>query len=204
MSLTKKGYGSQLRKLLYPDTTPDAKFSIQQAMLAFCQARDEYVKINILRNKTETHIVPSVWLSPFEDVAIQQDASGRYYTTLPAKTIATPRDIGVYHLWRTGCDDQLMVPVTPGFTGMYRNSAARGLEGEQGYYIQGSRIIYIQQMDVNKTVSMRLIAQSADLREYDYFPIDDSCLPEILRRALELYSVQKNIPPDTSNDGISD
>ena len=51
---------------------------------------------------------------------------------------------------------------------------------------------------------MDLIVESDDIDMYDEFPVDGSAMSAILSRAVELYSIQKGILPDSLNNGLSD
>ena len=53
-------------------------------------------------------------------------------------------------------------------------------------------------------LTVHLIPNHSELGEMDYFPIDDSCIGEIMRRAVELYMTQKSIPQDKMNNDISE
>lgn len=205
MSYTKLEIAQRLQSLLYPDTTVDAKLSVQEAMEAISEARDAYVKFNLLQMKGETNIVMGNWLSEFHDVEVKYDANrNRYYSNLPVGVISLPNDMGVYHVYFPDAEADLFIPVTPAMRAMYKHSLAKSLEGDYGYYLLEDRIWYTQKMPDNCTVSMNLVAQSADLGEYDYFPIDGSAVSEILQRAAQLLLPQREIPQDIRNNGISD
>ena len=202
---TKKKYAQQLLGILYPKPTDDAKLDIQTAMTAIGQARDYYVKYRILQDKVETNKVYGNWLSTFDNVAIAYDDNrSQYYSTLPVGVIGLPNDQGVYHVFFKNSPENIFIPVSPAMKSIYRGSVAQYLEGEYGYYLLENRLYYLQKMDVQKTVSMNLVAESDQLGELDYFPIDASCLPDILKMAIEIYGVQKAYTEDLTNNGISE
>lgn len=204
MSYTKLQIAQRLQSILYPSTTIDAKLTVQEAMEAISEARDYYVKYSILGMKPETNIVFSNWLSEFSGVEVKYDENKKkYYSDLPVGVISLPNDMGVYHVFFDGQEEELFIPVTPAYRSMYRGSLAVNLEGEYGYYLLEDRIWYTQSMPEDCKISMNLIAQSAQLGETDYFPVDGSAINDILKSAAELLGLQKQIPEDLRNDFIS-
>lgn len=204
--MTKLYYAQQLQDILYPTPSADAKMDEQVALAAISQARDEVVRTSVLQAKLETNIIPYNWLSSYVDedaVAIKKNSYGKYYVDLPVGVIGLPNDTGVRQVWLQGKEDELLKPVVGAFKGMFARQPALGLEGSMGYYLQGKKLYFIQDMEEGCKVEMRLLAQSADLDEYDEFPVDDSLIPTILERAIQIYSIQKGIPQDLTNDNIS-
>ena len=189
---TKIEIGQRLQSLLYPNTTPDAKLTIQEAMKAVSEARDEVIRLGVLGLKQETNIVLGNWLSEFSEVEVKYDSKRkRHYSDLPCGVIGLPNDMGVYHVYFDNQDEELFIPVTPAMRSMYRGSMAQFLEGDYGYYLLENKIWYVQDMPDDCRVSMNLIAQSGDLGEYDYFPIDGSLVQTVLERAAQLLGYAK-------------
>lgn len=202
---TKIEIGQRLQSLLYPNTTPDAKLTIQEAMKAVSEARDEVIRLGVLGLKQETNIVLGNWLSEFSEVEVKYDSKRkRYYSDLPCGVIGLPNDMGVYHVYFDNQDEELFIPVTPAMRSMYRGSMAQFLEGDYGYYLLENKIWYVQDMPDDCRVSMNLIAQSGDLGEYDYFPIDGSLVQTVLERAAQLLGMQKQITEDITTNNISE
>lgn len=205
MAYTKLEIAQRLQSLLYPETTEDAKLTVQEAMKLVSEARDEYVRNTIFANKGETNMVNGNWLSTFDDVDVKYDeVRCKWYTDLPAGVIALPEDMGVYQIWLCATPDDFLIPVSAGFMNMYRYSYAQMLEGKYAYFLIEDRLYYLNELDQNTKVGMNLIVQSADLGDMDYFPIDGSAIQPILQRAAELAVTQKNINQDVTNNGISE
>jgi len=203
--LTKKGYAEQLIDLLYPNVTEDAKLDEQVAQIAVSQARDAYVRNAVLANKFETNIIYGNWVSSFYKQPIQYDKERcEYYTELPVRVIALPNNAGVQRVFFKGRVQDEIIPVPMGFKSMFKLQIEADLEGEWGYYLNANRIYYIQDMNSDHTVSIDLIASAEDLDEDAYFPVDTSATQEILSAALQLYQLQKGIPEDVLNNGISE
>lgn len=200
----KRYYGDQLREILYPNATADAKFDIQSAMNVVGQATAEYVRNTILRNKAFTRTVYGNWVAEYDDVDIIHDEKRkRYYSQLPVNVISLPSDQGVYLVHYQGEPEEAFKPVSIGFLSSRKNSASKMLEGNFAYTLIEDKIVYIQDMNPDCKVTMYLIPNHSELGEMDYFPIDDSCIGDIMRRAVELYLQQKGISEDPINDNLS-
>lgn len=202
---TKRKFAEQLRNILYPNPTPDAKLDLQVAMTAVSQSRDEYVRNMIFQNKMETNIVYGNWVSSYNDVQIKYDKSRKeYYSFLPVNVISLDSDRGVQRVFRDGHPEDEYLPLPRGFKSMFSGSIAKSLEGESGFYLAGNKIIYVQNEDVDCKMCIDVVAQSEDIGMYEEFPIDSSATLQILTRALDIYKLQKGIPEDAINNGISE
>jgi hypothetical protein len=204
MSKTKRYYAEQLRDLMYPDVTHDAKFDLQVASAAVGQATAEYIRIAILQNKVETRIIPSNWIAEYNDVKVEFDSKRkRYYAKLPVGVITLPDDQGVYLVHYEGEPDKAFTPVTVGFLAATRHSDMEYLQGGLGHFLMEDKLVFIQTMKTDCNLTMYLVPNHSELGDFDYYPIDDSCVIPILSRAVEIYQIQKGIPEDKLNDGIS-
>ncbi len=202
---TKRKFAEQLRNILYPNPTPDAKLDLQVAMTAVSQSRDEYVRNMIFQNKMETNIVYGNWVSSYNDVQIKYDKSRKeYYSFLPVNVISLDSDRGVQRVFRDGHPEDEYLPLPRGFKSMFSGSIAKSLEGESGFYLAGNKIIYVQNEDVDCKMCIDVVAQSEDIGMYEEFPVDSSATLQILARALDIYKLQKGIPEDAINNGISE
>jgi hypothetical protein len=202
---TKLEIAQRLLSILYPSTTIDSKLTIQEAMKAVSQARDEFVRNNILAAKIDTNVVNGNWLSTFDKVPAKYDENRcKWYVELPTGIIALPEDMGVYQVWYCNHPEDFLVPVSTGFMNRYRYSYAQLLEGKFGYYLAENRLYLLQDATNETLFGMNLVSQSEDLEEYDYFPIDGASVQAVLQRAVELYSVQKQINEDILNNNVSE
>ena len=202
---TKRKFAEQLRNILYPNPTPDAKLDLQVAMTAVSQSSDEYVRNMIFQNKMETNIVYGNWVSSYNDVQIKYDKSRKeYYSFLPVNVISLDSDRGVQRVFRDGYPEDEYLPLPRGFKSMFSGSIAKSLEGESGFYLAGNKIIYVQNEDVDCKMCIDVVAQSEDIGMYEEFPVDSSATLQILTRALDIYKLQKGIPEDAINNGISE
>jgi hypothetical protein len=178
---------------------------LQVAMAAVSQSRDEYVRNMIFQNKMETNIVYGNWVSSYNDVQIKYDKSRKeYYSFLPVNVISLDSDRGVQRVFRDGHPEDEYLPLPRGFKSMFSGSIAKSLEGESGFYLAGNKIIYVQNEDVDCKMCIDVVAQSEDIGMYEEFPVDSSATLQILTRALDIYKLQKGIPEDAINNGISE
>jgi hypothetical protein len=156
----------------------------------------------------EGDIIPYGWLSHFgeqndKSVEIKKDDRDRYYCELPARVIQLNDDKGIRLVYPSGCPQTLVYPTLTSFSGMFNTSEVKNLGGRMGYYPKVDRIYFTQDMSKYKTVDMDLFAQAQSLGEDDPFPADDSIINMIMGRAQELWGVQKQIPADPINNGVS-
>jgi len=202
---TKRKFAEQLRDILYPNPTPDAKLDLQVAMVAVSQARDEYVRNMIFQSKMETNIVYGNWVSSYNDVEVKFDKSRKeYYSFLPVNVISLDSDRGVQRVFKAGFPEDEYLPLPRGFKSMFRDSIAKSLEGESGFYLAGNKIVYVQNEQEDCKMCIDVVAQSEDIGMYDEFPVDSSATLQILARALEIYRLQKGVPSDQTNNLISE
>lgn len=202
--ITKLGYAQQLINILYPSPTDDRKLREQEAALAISQARDRLLKREILQNKLETNSIYGNWLSTFFDNKTYFDKNlGKYAIKLPARPISLIGDMGVYHVFPQGEEENMFIPVTTGFSAMHLKTLSKMLGGNMGYYLDGNKIVFLNKISTDQPITIRMVAMGEDIPLDDYFPIDGSIEQEMLGLAVNLYSTQKQINEDIISDSIS-
>tara|TARA_S200002703_G_scaffold152188_1_gene152370 strand:- start:398 stop:1012 length:615 start_codon:yes stop_codon:yes gene_type:complete len=202
--ITKLGYAQQLISILYPTTTDDRKLREQEAALAISQARDILLKREILQNKRETNAIYGNWLSTFFDNKAYFDKNlNKYVIKLPARPISLIGDMGVYHVFPKGSEENMFVPVTSGFSAMHLKSLSSMLGGNMAYYLDGNKIVFLNELSKDQPITIRMVAMGEDIPLDDYFPVDGSIESEMLQLAVNLYSTQKQINEDIISDSIS-
>lgn len=202
--ITKLGYAQQLINILYPSPTDDRKLREQEAALAISQARDRLLKREILQNKLETNSIYGNWLSTFFDNKTYFDKNlGKYAIKLPARPISLIGDMGVYHVFPQGEEENMFIPVTTGFSAMHLKTLSKMLGGNMGYYLDGNKIVFLNKISTDQPITIRMVAMGEDIPLDDYFPIDGSIEQEMLELAVNLYSTQKQINEDIISDSIS-
>lgn len=202
-------YAQELLAILEPKKKPDSKMSEPAALAAVCQACDEVRKLEYLRSLNtpeQGDIIPNEWITSFTGdnaVDILKDDCGKFYSVLPASVIALTNDKGIRRVWRECDPENLIMPVLSGFKGMYNTSQIKNLGGRFGYFPRGRRIYYLQEMNLSEKVEMDLFASAASLDEDAAFPADESIINQIMQRAIEIWSVQKQIPVEPVSQSTS-
>lgn len=203
--ITKLGYAQQLINILYPSPTDDRKLREQEAALAISQARDRLLKREILQNKLETNSIYGNWLSTFFDNKTYFDKNlGKYVIKLPARPISLIGDMGVYHIFPQGEEENMFIPVTTGFSAMHLKTLSKMLGGNMGYYLDGNKIVFLNKISTDQPITIRMVAMGEDIPLDDYFPVDGSIEQEMLELAVNLYSTQKQINEDLATNNVSE
>ena len=99
------------------------------------------------------------------------------------------------------------IPVSPNFRSLYNNLGASSLEGRPGYWVERGKVFYqgLDKSDNLEEVSIKLIVASDEIHDEDeVFPIPADKEMEVIRLALEMYGLQKQVPSDEINDNIDE
>lgn len=205
MSKTKKLYAQQLISNLYPSPTADKKLEEQEAMLVVSQARDAIVKKYLYQNYAEDRTPFGNWLSYVDGIEILYDEDRCvWYSQLQVLPISFINNGGINTVWIGNNPDDTIKPVEASFLQRTKGRYS-GLENSLGYYLEGDKLIYVQDMrNIKKDVRMRLIADSSTLGVDDLFPIDGSVETEMMQLAIQFSSVQKQFPQDVISNGVSE
>jgi hypothetical protein len=204
---TKRDYAFQLMDLLYPTPTSDAKLEMDIAMLAISQAADQVRIEEIYRLKSlGSNIIPSNYLSTFDKNIFPKYDEGRceWYIDLPAKVLALPNNQGLQQVAFKKHREQVIRVVSPMYLSAFKNSLTKDLDGDYACYIDGWRIYFINDLDEETELLVRMLASANDIGEFDYFPIDGGIESRMLEKAASLYGVQKKIPQDLTNNNESE
>ena len=209
MSTTKYKLADQaLRILAGGDVQNSSDTQIREMMVVASQARDYIVRQEIweLMRMADDVDIPGEYITPYDDIEVKYDDKKKImYSKLPAKFLNLPRNMGVYQVSLTEDMWNAFIPVTPNFRSLYNGLGASCLEGRPGYWVEGSKIYYqgIDKTDNIPTVSLKLVIASDEVDDEDeVFPIPADKEMDVIRMALELYGVQKQVPNDEINDNI--
>lgn len=196
--------GEQLQKL-YGQKVVGSKISRQEAILAASQATNKVLRDLIYANKSQgVETIPYECFREYVLPVKLDNLRNKWYATLPIRTLESLfNNMGIYHVAPAADIDDLMVPLDSGFNSMFRGLDAFYLEGKLGYIPQKDRI-YLQGGDFNEDfeVYVRLIPDATSLQPDDQVPAPADLEIDIIQLALQLLSVQIQIPRDNQNDGI--
>lgn len=196
--------GEQVQKL-YGQKVVGSKISRQEAILAASQAINKVLRDLIYANKSQG--IDTIPYECFREyvLPIQKDSiRNKWYAKLPIRTLESLlNNMGIYHVAPSTDIDDLMVPLDAGFNSMFRGLDAFQLEGKLGYTPEKDRI-YLQGADFESDfkVFVRLIPDATSLSADDDMPAPADLEYEIIQLALQLLSIQFQVPRDNQNDGV--
>jgi len=196
--------GEQVQKL-YGQKVVGGKISRQEAILAASQATNKILRDLIYANKSQG--IDTIPYECFREyvLPIQKDIfRNKWYAKLPIRTLESLlNNMGIYHVAPASDIDELMVPLDAGFNSMFRGLDAFQLEGRLGYIPEKDRV-YIQGADFDEEFKLfvRLIPDATSLSADDDMPAPADLEYEIIQLALQLLSIQIQVPRDNQNDGV--
>lgn len=202
---TKRLLAEQVLKILTPRVTKDVKIDIRECELAVSQCRDN-IAVSVLTPaayQDEMDLFGGFVSQP-EAITVQKTNDGVYYATLPARPLDLPKNMGVYAVYGREDMSTQLFPVGINFTAMFKDNEARGLEGNTGYSLHTDRLIFHGDINDGDGLYVVLVKSGFDIPSRGFFPIPPSYEREVVRGALEMLSVEKQIPEDLINDGIDD
>ena len=200
--MTKNDIAFRALKQLFPRLTKDSKVLLREMAYCIGNARDEAIKNNAWSMMTiGEDIIWDGMISPYSDNTLTKESDCLYYLELPAKPLYLPKNAGIYQVTSSEDPSNPIIPVRPTFNVMYRNSLAKELGGQNGYYQIGNRI-YITTNNVTEDtkIDLLLIAQSEDIDDNAYFPFPADMENQIIKMAIEQFSPTVTIPEDNSDN----
>jgi len=211
MSTTKYKLADQALRILSGGAIQNAtETQVREMMIAVSQARDYIVRQEMwmLINQADNFDVPGEYITTYDDIEVKNDEKHKImWSKLPAKYLNLPRNMGVYSVSLTEDLWNAFIPVSPNFRSLYNGLGASCLEDRIGYWVERGKI-YFQGMDQSDNigkVSIKLIVSSSEIDDEDeVFPIPADKEMEVIKLALEMYGVQKQIPKDQINDNIDE
>lgn len=205
--VTKRRYGEQLLKLLNGGSyTPDSKITLRQAMLAVAQSRDKLARDTMwqLKNYDDCHDIYAQFLVDYQ-AETKEMPNGRKGVYIPLKwrAINLINNEGIHEVFftedETDYDNQL-VPLPTGFNSLYRG--IYDLEGHIGYIPEKNRLVLVGYDTPGAKITVKMVASSVDMDEYDMFPLPGDMEYDMQAMALELLGVPKNAAQDIINDNV--
>ena len=118
--------------------------------------------------------------------------------------LALPNNQGLQQVAFKKHREQVIRVVSPMYLSAFKNSLTKDLDGDYACYIDGWRIYFINDLDEETELLVRMLASANDIGEFDYFPIDGGIESRMLEKAASLYGVQKKIPQDLTNNNESE
>jgi len=167
----------------------------QEIMVAVTQALASVVKQEFFNGKQDgVTEINGGFIYNFNNVAVSLDTSrNRYYAIMPATYVNLPHDYGVVSVSSMKSEDQPFIRISVGQTGLFRGLDAEGMEGNQTYYVEGTRI-YFPKLVQSDNVTELLVKLAVSLDGID----DDTDLnlsPDVQDAVITLV-VQKYAPQE--------
>lgn len=207
--VTKRRFGEQLIKLLNAGHyVTESKITLPQAMYFVSQARDKMVRDSILAKRADAYESSDVFGSFITDFQAKtlKMPNGRKGVYIPLKY--RPLDIlnneGIFEVFFTedeGDPDNQLLPLPAAFNSLYGNVG--DMEGRMGYIPEKNRLVIVGCEDEELEITVKLIASAVDMDSYDMFPIPGDMEYDVLRLALELAGVPKQVSQDIINDNVN-
>ena len=185
--------------------TPDGEPSPQELILCVKQAFSQLVKLSFYENKKEGEsFVDGGFIYSFEDVEVTKDVNkNMFYSTLPSSTIVLPQEIGVYQISPMQDQGNFFVPLRNGDYALMQGLDVSSLEGRYGYFLEGKRVYYtFTPAEKIDTVLMKLVVAIDNIGDDELIVIPNDMQLALVQQAVQLYTAQKQMPKDISNDNI--
>lgn len=203
--MIKAAAGEELVKLFNRRYT-EGSINRKEAMLYASQATNMVIRNYIWKQLAEDdRTVPYYFLKEYTNTAIFDPNRLEWYVEIPIRTLdMLGHDRGIYHVFPEYQEEELMVPTTPGYLGMYSGLAADGLEGRLSYRPIRNRL-YINKTDVGDdfNITMRLIPDSESLGQDEELPLPPDGEAEMLQIAMNLLRVKFGIKEDSVIDNTN-
>lgn len=201
MSYTLNGISSKIiRRLSGGNQSKDSTIDRREVIDEIRDTMNQMLKLEILQKMgLGDRTLPALYIATYGPLAIE-DNEGEYYTTLPDNFLSLPYNRGVHQVYKAGqVRTQLIRRNQPYVSTFLR---VNQLQGNQGYYVEGRKLIYDTPLKVKKddkvTVKL-LIAAPSTIGPDDPLPI----LPEQVHQIEEEVTrslMGARIPEDRVND----
>mgnify|MGYP000125955672 CR=1 FL=1 len=206
--VNKRRFGEQLIKLLNSGHyVTESSLTLPQAMLFVAQARDKLARDSMLsrRGDYESFDIYAQFLTTYTEKT-RPMPNGRKGVYLPLKyrPLNILNNEGIFEVFFTADETDnhnQLLPLPAGFNSMFRGSS--DLEGMAGYIPEKDKLIIVGYDTPDAEITVKLIASSVDMDEYDMFPISGDMEYDVLRMALELAGVSKQMAKDIINDNVN-
>jgi|AACY02.11.fsa_nt_gi hypothetical protein len=206
MATTKLELAQRALKVLYPELRGDEKTSLKEMVYAIGNSRDFIIKRNVWeRYSLDEDIFWDGYIKQYDAYVYKDVNRGMWYATLPATPLDLPHNKGVYMI--TACNDtsDVYIPTKKTHNWLYGGSFAQDMEGGNMYFQEGNKIYLSNSFNENAQINITLVPAGNDIDEDDEdFGVSPDIEIDVINKAVELYSIQKNIPQDFTNNRLSD
>lgn len=206
MATTKAKLAEQILRILNSgNPTNDNDIDIREIMLAIEQERDRLVRLRLFESlKLGDDTIPGDVISSFDNILIKKDHDkDMLYSELPGNPMSLPNDYGVWQVSYQKNQRDTFIRMPNGGMGLYGNLLASALGGREGFFVEGKKIYYNDNVQCcGSKILLKMVLSSGAISDDENFPIPSDLEAEVIRNILQLYGMTKQMPNDEQNDNI--
>ncbi len=178
----------------------------REIILLIRQTTNFFIRQNLFENiKVGENSINGQYLSTFKNVEVKKDTdTDLTFSTLPAKYLELPHDKGLFQIspMKNQFDD-VFIPIRAGAAGLFNNSPAGKLEKRIGFWPEGDRVYYKQDLlkkKIDKVLIKLVIDSPEDIDINDPYPIPPDLEIRIVEHVMGIMMQTGNIVQDKIND----
>lgn len=177
------------------------KVTIQDAMLAVAQARDQAVlEVMSARKAAGEHDVPFDFLT---EKTVEAKPKGQVHVThLPTRGLSLlSHNSGIFAVFPEGDPSNEIFPVTNSHERLYSRQPALNMEGAM-FYVPFHQRLTIYNLNSSETcpIIVQYFQAGEDFKDDEFFCIAPEMQDSVVRKALELMGVQEQAQQDFATD----
>jgi len=164
----------------------------REIILLIRQTTNFFIRQNLFENiKVGENSINGQYLSTFKNVEVKKDTdTDLTFSALPAKYLELPHDKGLFQIssMKNQFDD-VFIPIRAGAAGLFNNSPAGKLEKRIGFWPEGDRVYFTQDLlkkKLNKILIKLVIDSPEDVDINDPYPIPPNLEKMIIDEVLDV------------------
>lgn len=182
----------------------NGRWKYQEIALSLNQARNTLARDFFYAGlKSGDSFTDPNWISSFNEVDVQKDTDRNlWYSNLPATPIALPDGKGINMVSYQKDQYNQFIPLKNGSMWMFGEVGGEmDLQGNTGFFQEGKKIYFpnYQSTGYDK-VLIKLVADSADLGDDDFFAVPPDAMEQIVKTVVSMYAPFSQKPVDMKND----
>lgn len=183
----------------------NGRWKFQEIALSVNQVRNTLARDFFYAGlKSGDSYVDANWVSSFDNVVVSKNTDRNlWYATLPAQPIALADGKGIVMVAYQEDQYTQFIPLKNGAMWMFNEGGEMDLQGNTGYFQEGDKIYFpnYQSTGYDK-VLIKLVANSADLGDDDFFAAPPDVFEQIVKTVVSMYAPMGEKPVDMSNNNV--
>lgn len=209
MSSSKYALAERAIGLLYPIATDENKTTIREMMYSIEVARDTVVRGALLSSlRAEEYYDKLTYVKGYGHseslIAEYNEDMCMDVLELPARPIELPKQHGINVVRFLKGQDTMFTPVPSSYTALTRNNTDGLLKGEYGYWYANGKLHFPKRLPEGAELYVELIPRGRDIESYDEVFCPAGLEDNVITRAVEIHSVERQIKPDMVNNNIGE